>query len=392
MKNIIIYEDSNFENLAPFSINHASFELKCGIFSNLDRIIKHYNNSNIILIVRQELENLIKERYSNHEVNPKKIPPGICINGALIFDKDNIDTSFKKPIKYKEKIVGFNLIDKLDIDEFQNYIHNIANGVDKDVLCINYLWECIDLFHSIIKLDIDYYIDKNQLIKSKDVFFVNEKNIYINNSVNIEPGCIIDATNGPIVINENVVIQSGSIIKGPSFIDVNSTISNGAKLKGNVLIGETCKVGGEITDTIFHGYSNKVHDGFLGHSYVGEWVNLGANTNNSNLKNNYSTIKFKFPNKSLNTNRTFLGVMIGDFTRTGISTMINTGSYFGLGANIFGGDFQNKFIDSFAWGKESKVDFEKFIDTLKIMKKRRSKKLTKTEVQFLKKLYDKINL
>ena len=84
--------------------------------------------------------------------------------------------------------------------------------------------------------------------------------------------------------------------------------------------------------------------------------------------------------------------MIGDFTRTGISTMINTGSYFGLGANIFGGDFQNKFINSFAWGKDSKVDFEKFINTLKIMKKRRSKKLTKTEVQFLKKLYDKINL
>ena len=89
------------------------------------------------------------------------------------------------------------------------------------------------------------------MIKSKDVFFVNEKNIYINNSVNIEPGCIIDATNGPIVINKNVVIQSGSIIKGPSFIDVNSTISNGAKLKGNVLIGETCKVGVKLQTLFF---------------------------------------------------------------------------------------------------------------------------------------------
>tara|TARA_B100000676_G_scaffold136787_1_gene135561 strand:+ start:74 stop:1252 length:1179 start_codon:yes stop_codon:yes gene_type:complete len=392
MKNIIIYEDSNFENLAPFSINHASFELKCGIFSNLDRIIKHYNNAKIILIVRDELKDLINERYPDYEINPKKIPPGICINGALIFDKNTIDISFQKPLKHKEKIVGFNLIDELDIHEFQNYLQKITKGIEKDILCVNYLWECIDLFHCIMKLDMAYYIDKDQLIKSKDVFYINEKNIYINNSANIEPGCIIDATNGPIVVNKNVIIQSGSIIKGPTFIDVNSTISNGAKLKGNVLIGKTCKVGGEITDTIFHGYSNKVHDGFLGHSYVGEWVNLGANTNNSNLKNNYSTIKFKFANKSLDTNRTFLGVMIGDFTRTGISTMINTGSYFGLGANIFGGGFQNKFIDSFAWGKKSKVDFNKFIDTLKIMKKRRSKKLTKTEVKFLKNLYDKINL
>ena len=392
MKNIIIYEDSYFENLAPFSINHASFELRCGIFSNLDRIIKHYNNAKIILIVRQELEDLINERYPDYEVNPKKIPSGICINGALIFDKDNIDTSFQKPLKHREKIVGFNLIDELDIDEFQNFLNNITNGIEKDILCVNYLWDCIDLFNFTIKLDIAHYFDKYQLIKSKDVFYINEKNIHINNTAIIEPGCIVDATNGPIVINKNVVIQSGSIVKGPSFIDVNSTISNGAKLKGNVLIGKTCKVGGEISDTIFHGYSNKVHDGFLGHSYIGEWVNLGANTNNSNLKNNYSIIKFKFPNKLLNTNRTFLGVMIGDFTRTGISTMINTGSYFGLGANIFGGGFQNKFIDSFAWGKDSKVDFEKFIDTLKIMKKRRSKKLTKTEVQFLKKLYENINL
>ena len=391
MKNIIIYEDSNFENLAPFSINHASFELKCGIYTNLDRILNYFNDVRIILIVREELKDLIKERFPNYDVNPQIIPPGICINGSLVINNESFNFSFEKPLKYKKTIVGFKLISELDISKFDNHLSQISNATETDLAYITYLWDCIDLFPSILKFDVEHNIDKYKLNKSEHVIYINDKNIVIDESSNIEPGCIIDATNGPIVISKNVVVQSGAIIKGPSFIDQNSTISNGAKLKGNVLIGNTCKVGGEITDSIFHGYSNKVHDGFLGHSYIGEWVNLGANTNNSNLKNNYSNIKFSLPKKTIETGRKFLGAMIGDYTRTGISTMINTGSYFSIGSNIFGGGFQKKYIDSFSWGETSKVEFEKFINTLQIMKKRRSKNLSNIEIQFLKDLYTKIN-
>ena len=173
---------------------------------------------------------------------------------------------------------------------------------------------------------------------------LNDQNIYLSDSVKVEAGCILDASKGPIILNNNVTIGFGSIIKGPIFIDQDSIISDGSKLKGNILIGPKCKIGGEVIDAIFHGYSNKVHDGFLGNSYIGEWVNLGANTNNSNLKNNYGKIKFQFNNQILETNKLFLGTMIGDFTRIGISTMINTGSNIGLGSNIFGGGFQDKYI------------------------------------------------
>mgnify|MGYP003300546347 CR=1 FL=1 len=169
--------------------------------------------------------------------------------------------------------------------------------------------------------------------------------------------------------------KAGAIIKGPVFIDKNSIVKSGTKLNGNIIIGPKCKVGGEISSTIFHGFSNKVHDGFIGNCYIGEWVNLGANTNNSNLKNNYSKVKFVFSDKVIETNKLFLGAMIGDYTRTGISTMINTGSYFGLGTNIFGSGFQNKYISSFAWGKDEVVDFNKFISTIKIIKDRRKEKL-----------------
>ena len=392
MKNIIIYEDNNVKQLAPFSINHASFELRCGIFTNLERIINQFNDKNIILIVRNDLKNLINQKYPNYEINPSIIPSGICLNGSSVINKNNIEILFENPLKNKEDIVGFTLNNQLKLSEFKKHVNLISNAQVTDIPYISYLWDCIDLLPSTLKFDMNNNINHDKLDKSKDVIYIKDKNIFVKNSAIIEPGCILDATKGPIIISEKVTIQSGSIIKGPSFIDSNSIISNGTKIKGNVLVGNTCKVGGEITDTIFQGFSNKVHDGFLGHSYIGEWVNIGANTNNSNLKNNYSNVRFTFPSETINTKRNFLGVMIGDYTRVGISTMINTGSYFGLGSNIFGGGFQDKFIDSFSWGKNSKVDFKKFIATLEIMKRRRSKKLSKIEVQFLKKIYNKINI
>jgi UDP-N-acetylglucosamine diphosphorylase/glucosamine-1-phosphate N-acetyltransferase len=241
-----------------------------------------------------------------------------------------------------------------------------------------------------INFDKMNFLDSKYCSIDDSIGLIDKNNIFTDKSTIVELGCILDASNGPIILGKNVTIQAGSILKGPIFIDQDSTISNGAKLKGNILIGPNCKIGGEITNTIFHGYSNKVHDGFLGDSYIGEWVNFGANTNNSNLKNNYSHIRFNFSNKTIDTNKTFLGAMIGDFTRTGISTMINTGSYFGLGCNLFGGGFQEKYVQSFSWGKDSMVEFDKFINTIKIMKDRRSQKLSDTEINFLKSIYQKL--
>ena len=180
------------------------------------------------------------------------------------------------------------------------------------------------------------------------MFFINESKIVINKTAKIRPGCILDANKGPIIIDENVLVDIGSKIQGPVYIDKNSYISPGAKIRSMTLIGPGCKVGGEISNSIFHANSNKVHDGFLGHCYVGEWVNIGAGTNNSNLKNNYSNIKFIFKDKQIDTERIFLGSMIGDFVRIGISTMLNTGTYIGIGSNVFGAGFQNKFIAPFS--------------------------------------------
>tara|TARA_Y100001970_G_scaffold3812_1_gene4370 strand:+ start:3600 stop:4787 length:1188 start_codon:yes stop_codon:yes gene_type:complete len=392
--NVIIFEDSNTYNLEPFSINHASFELKCGLYSNLDRIINIFNNNdvNFYLIVRNELKELIQERFPRYTVNPINIPEGLYLNGAVVWD-DKLINKVMKDISFSS--LG-NLISFKNNQVNSDGIYNMIEKKSKVTTEINstyisYLWDCIDLFKSMINFDkIDFL--KLECINSfrNNINIVNKDNIFVDKSAIIEIGCILDASKGPIILEKNVIIESGSILKGPIFIDENSIVSNGSKLKGNNLIGPHCKVGGELTNTIFHGYSNKVHDGFLGDSYIGEWVNLGANTNNSNLKNNYSYIKFNFSNRVINTKKIFLGVMIGDFTRIGISTMINTGSYFGLGCNVFGGGFQEKYIESFSWGKDSMVKFDKLINTIKIMKDRRSQKLFVSEINFLENFYQKI--
>ena len=368
--NIIIFEDLNTSNLRPFSINHPSFELKCGAYSNLDRIINFFQeDTSYYLIVRDELKDIVQEKYPRCTVNPPLIPEGRYFNGAAVWNQDNIN-QVKSGYAFSSSgnLVAFNSNEKIKLDNISETISKVSQVTsDINVEYISYLWDCIDILKQTLELD---------------------SKVFENNTPHLEKGYILDDSTGPILLGENVTIKSGAIIKGPIFIDQDSVINEGAILKGNIIVGPKCKIGGEISNTIFQGYSNKQHEGFLGNSYIGEWVNLGANTNNSNLKNNYSKIKFNFSDKIIDSKKIFLGVMIGDFSRTGISTMINTGSYIGLGANIFGGGFQNKYIESFSWGKDDITDFSKLLETIKIIKSRRNEELSDAETSFLKNYYN----
>ena len=218
---------------------------------------------------------------------------------------------------------------------------------------------------------------------------INKSNIHISSSAKVSAGAILDATDGPIIIDDHAFIDIGALIKGPVYIGEKSIINPGAKLRGNISIGPVCKIGGELEDVVIQGYTNKQHDGYLGHSFLGEWINIGANTNNSDLKNNYSNIRMKISKDlEINTLKQFLGSCIGDYTRTGISTMLNSGTFIGIGANVFGSGFQPKYINSFQWGESDKTDFDKFIETCIKIKERRSEKLSKVEIERLKYLHE----
>jgi UDP-N-acetylglucosamine diphosphorylase/glucosamine-1-phosphate N-acetyltransferase len=178
-----------------------------------------------------------------------------------------------------------------------------------------------------------------------------EQNIFIEEGV-LTRAAVLNAENGPIYLGKNSSIQEGALIKGPFALGEGSQVCMGAKMRGDVSIGPYCKVGGEVSTSVIFGYSNKAHDGFLGCSVLGEWCNLGADTNTSNLKNNYENTKlWSYAKKGfVSTDLMFCGLVMSDHSKCGINTMFNTGTVAGVSANIFGAGFPRNFIPSFSWG------------------------------------------
>lgn len=202
-----------------------------------------------------------------------------------------------------------------------------------------------------------------------------KSNVRIEQHSSIGPGSILSAQDGPIWIGENVVIEPGAIIQGPAYIGQNSIVRAGARLNGGVSLGVHCRVGGELSNVIMQGFSNKQHSGYIGGAVIGQWVNLGAATDNSDLKNNYRPIDVTLDGKKIDSGELHLGVIIGDFVRTAIQTRLNSGTVVGTCCNIFGNDFPDKAIPPFIWfGSDGYQEYrlDKALDTIKIVLSRRS--------------------
>jgi UDP-N-acetylglucosamine diphosphorylase/glucosamine-1-phosphate N-acetyltransferase len=390
---ITIFEDSNSFSLSPININHASFELRCGAFTNIERIIKSIKSiDKIQLIVREEISDLISIKFPDCIVNPSIVDKGICLNGRAIWDEAVI-TSIKPNRSYSNKglILASTLNEKIDLNNFYSHLDSaILVSEEIPIVYFENIWDGIFLQKEVLENDAHHFFHYKSGSLHPTTIIENGDNIFTGNNVQIGAGVVLDASLGPIIIDDGVFIDIGALIKGPIYIGKKSIINPGSKLRGSISIGPQCKIGGELEDVIIQGYTNKQHDGFLGHSHLGEWINLGANTNNSDLKNNYGLIHLNNNNKIIQTNRQFLGTIMGDFSRTGISTMLNTGTIIGIGANVFGSGFQEKFICSFAWGKEHITELDKFLETIKIMKERRSLTLYSEEKLFITKFYNKI--
>lgn len=200
---------------------------------------------------------------------------------------------------------------------------------------------------------------------------------------------IINTHTGPVYIGRNAEVMEGCIIRGPFALGENAQLKMGAKIYGATTFGPGCKVGGEVTNSVFFANSNKAHDGYIGNSVIGEWCNLGADTNSSNLKNNYSKVDVYNYHQSgtIETNQQFLGLIMGDHSKSGINTMFNTGTVVGVCANIVGAGFPKKHIPSFSWSISEKIrpyDLEKALETIHVVYKRRNRELSRREDSILK--------
>jgi UDP-N-acetylglucosamine diphosphorylase/glucosamine-1-phosphate N-acetyltransferase len=411
-KKLFIFEDDKFSNFYPLTYNRPVYELLCGILKLKDKLIHLYPETEVILLCRNYIAEVLKQR-SSFKINNfsiKKEDQLFFFNGRILADEKlpvKINFSEKeKAFTSKGELLGLSLTG----EDFKKYetevktlykktsIESILKKVKRSEIkleVINYLWDLIRLNPEEIIKDFRRLseVNKNDFKKGVEssVKIYNPKDVYVGKNCRIDAFVVLDASKGPIYFDENVEIRSFTRIEGPSYIGMNSVLL-GAKIREGTSMGPFCRIGGEVENSIFSGYDNKYHDGFLGHSYVGEWVNLGAMTTNSDLKNNYGKIKVLLNGKEIDTGLIKVGSMIGDHVKTGIGTLLNTGMNIGFGSNLFGGGMvKEKFVPSFSWGGvEGLTEYEinKMIDSAEKVMKRRGVKLTSKEKKLISLLFE----
>ena len=251
-------------------------------------------------------------------------------------------------------VLAYNVTNDFISDEGIDLEENIIE-FDGEVNCVRNTWQLFSELDTAIKTDIkEITKGRKSAPISKTNNVVNPKDIFIEKGAVVEYASL-NASTGPIYIGKDAVVMEGAFIRGPFALGEHSQIKIGAKIYGATSIGPHCKVGGEVSNTMFFGYSNKAHDGYIGNSVIGEWCNLGAGTNCSNLKNTYDPVRlWNYSSESFeSTGLQFCGVIMGDHSKTGINSMLNTGTVIGVNVNLFGSGFPRNIIYSFSWGGAS---------------------------------------
>ncbi|MCF6158169.1 MAG: hypothetical protein E3K32_06300 [wastewater metagenome] len=399
MQHVCIFEDYHYLQLIPLIYTRAVFELRCGLLTFLERICKYYSGATITLFCRDYLFNVLQEKYP-YRINSLFVTDNtyLFVNGRAIFST-SIPIEGEEEIGIQDNTIiyarlkGENL-KKVSPDTFltKNGIElfkGIIPVVNIQVPMVHYFWDIISLNRSQIEKDFMIFVKEGSISGRiyDGAYFMNKDKIFIGRDSQIKPGCVLDAENGPIYIGDHVTIAPNTTIEGPVYVGNYSTVQSNSRLRGGTNVGEFCKIGGEIVNTIFHGYSNKQHDGFLGDSYVGLWVNMGASTVNSNLLNTYGNIRIQLRNDTINTGKMFLGAVIGDNTKTAINTVIMTGSVFGFACNIITSTYPPKYLPSFTWCSSNGLKvytLEKALQVAKIVMKRRNKEMTQAEETLFK--------
>jgi UDP-N-acetylglucosamine diphosphorylase/glucosamine-1-phosphate N-acetyltransferase len=341
--NCILFDGTVRDALLPLTYTRPVADIRVGILTIREKWEKHLSCTTTTLT-----EDYLSEKFpmvefeANIMINASFIPTNSLVNKVKNL-KEN-EAIFKS-----DEIVAFytsNLQEEVDFDTYTHF------ELDEDLLQIKNVWDIFSLNDAAIKLDFELLTHGRISQKISDtVHCINKDQIFLEEGASVEIA-VLNASNGPIYLGKDSEIMEGCMVRGPFAIGEHSVLKMGAKIYGATTLGPHCKVGGEVNNAVFFGYSSKAHDGFLGNSVIGEWCNLGADTNNSNLKNNYASVKLwdyeseKFKDTGLQ----FCGLIFGDHSKCGINTMFNTGTVVGVSANIYGGNFPRNFIPSFSWG------------------------------------------
>jgi UDP-N-acetylglucosamine diphosphorylase/glucosamine-1-phosphate N-acetyltransferase len=382
--NYILF-DGPFRNaLLPFTYTRPVADIRVGILTIRDKW-EAYLGSTITSITEDYLVSKFPmvELEENTLINASYTP-----NDVLVEMIQNLKP--KQAIFDGETVVAFRAKEAQEDIDFSAF--EVLN-CPESVLAIKNTWSIFQLNGVAIESDFQL-ITKNRTSQPipEQVVAFNETQIFIEEGATL-PLCVLNATNGPIYIGKDSEIMEGSLVRGPFALCENSVLKMGSKIYGPTTIGPHSKVGGEVNNSVLFGYSNKAHDGFLGNSVIGEWCNLGADTNTSNLKNNYAEVRlWNYDTENFaKTGLQFCGLMMGDHSKCAINTMFNTGTVVGVSANVFGSGFPRNFIPSFSWGGHSGFSTyltSKAFEVAKVVMQRRGEEFTDHDTAILTEVFE----
>lgn len=387
--NIILFDEPTTKiNLLPFTFTRPVAEIRIGILTIKEKWERWFS-ADYSFLTESYLAKKFPAQKSNKNLNLNgSVLPNPLLVGALSSLKENqILVKDQTPIAFYGDLESPGAL-----NASTGHLQKVP--FSHDVIMIDHVYDIFIHNGSIIRSDFELLTKGRKSHPIADPYTVsyNNKNIFFEENVDIKSS-ILNAENGPIYIGANAEIGEGSIIRGNNAIGANTILNFGTRIKGDSTIGPYCKVGGEISNSVIFGYSSKAHDGFLGNSVIGEWCNLGADTNTSNLKNNYKNVKIwnYGQDQFVDTGKQFCGLMMGDHSKCSINTMFNTGTIVGVSANIFGGGFPRTFIPSFSWGGFNGFTTYQFNQAIEVMPKvfeRRKKILTEEDVELLKHIFE----
>ena len=340
--NYILFDGAHRDSLLPFTYTRPVAEIRIGILTIREKWEQYLG-----ITTTTVTEDYLSKKWPMVEMEHNiMISASYLPNPNLVEQIKNLKVG--QALVHDTEIVAFYTLEdeEKDLEDYQTI------EIDSAPITVKHTWDIFSKNGDAIKEDYNLITeDRSSQPLSSSVFAVNPNNIFIEEGAKVF-NVSLNAENGPIFIGKDAEVMEGSIIRGPFALCEHASTKLGTKIYGPTTVGPQSKVGGEVNNSVIFGYSNKGHDGFLGNSVLGEWCNIGADSNNSNLKNNYAEVRlWSYETEGFaKTGLQFCGLMMGDHSKCGINTMFNTGTVVGVSSNIFGAGFPRNFVPSFSWG------------------------------------------
>ena len=367
------FEDARVAALEPIALSRPAFDLRCGMTTLSQKQRRYFQAGVVGALVRPYLAPLFEQEnpgvavndlgWLGEEttvlVNARWLPPSrpAKIDVAALAAEGPCVATIEDEIAYavltEDELTQCTYVHRAHcFDQWRRTLPNRPAGGQ----LIRYLWELVDANAEQIAVDFQATRMEDQNGRPGTLTLVGPSDwLRIDPTARIDPFVVADTSNGPVIVERDAVISSFTRLEGPCWIGPRTQVF-GASIRGGSSIGPNCRIGGELEDCIIQGNSNKYHEGFLGHSYVGEWVNLGAGTHTSDLRNDYGEVKMTVHGIHTATGRTKVGCCIGDHAKTGLGSLINTGTNIGVFSNLLpSGDLLPKFVPSFTWVEHGRL-------------------------------------